>query len=63
MIVDIVIEIKINNYSYIRTGSLLQIIPSQIKQNKGITAESFDTNFYTIYTLQIWDSFVAGTSL
>lgn len=36
MIVDIVIELKINNYSYIRTGSLLQIISSQIKQNKGI---------------------------
>lgn len=51
MIVDIVIEIKINNYSYIRTGSLLQIISSQIKQNKGInTKTSLLILLFTLFT-------------
>lgn len=51
MIVDIVIEIKINNYSYIRTGSLLQIISSQIKQNKGInTKTSLLILIFTLFT-------------
>lgn len=51
MIVDIVIEIKNNNYSYIRTGSLLQIIASQIKQNKGIyTKTSLLILIFTLFT-------------
>lgn len=51
MIVDIVIELKINNYSYIRTGSLLQIISSQIKQNKGInTKTSLLILIFTLFT-------------
>lgn len=51
MIVDIVIEIKINNYSYIRTGSLLQIILSRIKQNKGInTKTSLLILIFTLFT-------------
>lgn len=51
MIVDIVIEIKNNNYSYIRTGSLLQIISSQIKQNKGInTKTSLLILIFTLFT-------------